>query len=119
MKVAVLGLAYKAGTSAVRRSQALELIRRLTPHGAEISAFDPKVRALDGAEFRHVRVCADLDEALAGADAAALMTDWPEFKEIDEARLMRLMRSPCVIDPYGLVETRMRSVPYYAVGMAR
>src|SRR6185295_7651921 len=59
MKIAVLGLAYKAGTSALRRSQALELIRRLKPHGSEISAFDPHVRALDGAEFHHVRVCAD------------------------------------------------------------
>jgi UDPglucose 6-dehydrogenase len=119
MKVAVLGLAYKAGTSALRRSQALELIRRLKAHGTEISAFDPKVCALDGAEFAHVRVAADLDAALAGADAAAIMTDWPEFKEIDEARLTRLMRSPCVIDAFGLLDARMCSVPYYTVGRAR
>jgi UDPglucose 6-dehydrogenase len=77
------------------------------------------VRALDGAEFHHVRVCADLDAALAGADALALMTDWPEFKEIDEARVTRLMRSPCVVDAFGLLDARMRSVPYYAVGLAR
>lgn len=119
MKIAVLGLAYKAGTSAVRRSQALELIRRLKAHGTEISAFDPQVRALDGAEFRHVRVCADVDAALAGADALALMTDWPEFKELDDAQVKRLMRSPCVLDVHGFVEARMRSVPYYAVGSAR
>lgn len=119
MRVAVLGLAYKAGTSALRRSQALELIRRLKPHGAAISAFDPKVRALEGAEFAHVRVCADLDSALEGADALALMTDWPEFKALDAARVKRLMRSPCVIDAFGMVESAMRSVPYYAVGLAR
>jgi UDPglucose 6-dehydrogenase len=119
MRVAVLGLAYKAGTSALRRSQALELIRRLKPHGTEISAFDPQVRALDGPEFAHVRVSADLDGALAGADAAAIMTDWPEFKELDEARVTRLMRSPCVIDAFGLLDARLPSVPYYAVGLAR
>jgi UDPglucose 6-dehydrogenase len=119
MTVAVLGLAYKAGTSALRRSQALELIRRLKRHGTAIRAFDPKVRALDGDEFRDVQVCSEIDQALAGADAVALMTDWAEFEELDDARLKRLMRSPCVLDPYGLVEARMRSVPYYAVGNAR
>lgn len=119
MRVAVLGLAYKAGTSALRRSPALELIRRLKAHGCAISAFDPRVRALDGAEFAHVRVCADLDAALEGADALALMTDWPEFKALDAARVTRLMRSPCVIDAFGMVEAGMRSVPYYAVGLAR
>jgi NAD(P)-dependent dehydrogenase (short-subunit alcohol dehydrogenase family) len=77
----VLGLAYKAGTSALRRSQALELIRRLKPHGAAITAFDPQVRALVGAEFAQVRVCAGSRfEALEGADALAVMTDWPEFR---------------------------------------
>ncbi|HEY7609063.1 MAG TPA: nucleotide sugar dehydrogenase [Alphaproteobacteria bacterium] len=119
MTVAVLGLAYKAGTSALRRSQALELIRRLKRHGTAIRAFDPQVASLDGEEFGHVRVCGEIDQALAGADAVALMTDWPEFKALDDARLKRLMRSPCVLDPYGLVEARMRSVPYYAVGNAR
>lgn len=119
MKIAVLGLAYKAGTSALRRSQALELIRRLKPHGAAISAFDPQVRALDGSEFAHVRVCADLDAALVGADALALMTDWPEFSALDAARIKRLMRSPCVIDAFGMLAAGMRSVPYYAVGHAR
>ncbi len=119
MTVAILGLAYKAGTSALRRSQAIELVRRLKAHGTQIRAFDPQVPALDGEEFRHVRVCADIDTALAGADALALMTDWPEFKELDEPRLTRLMRTPCVLDPHGLVEARMRSVPYFAVGNAR
>ncbi len=119
MKIAVLGLAYKAGTSALRRSQALELIRRLTPHGAAIAAFDPQVRALDGAEFAQVRVCPDLDAALEGADALAVMTDWPEFKTLDAARVKRLMRNPCVIDAFGMLEAGMRSVPYYAVGLAR
>lgn len=119
MKIAVLGLAYKAGTSALRRSPALELIRRLNAHGTAISAFDPQVSALDDAEFAHVRVCADIDAALDGADALALMTDWPEFKALDAARVRRLMRSPCVIDAFGMVEAGMRSVPYYAVGLAR
>lgn len=119
MNVAVLGLAYKAGTSALRRSQALELIRRLAPHGTAISAFDPKVRALDGAAFAHVRVCADIDDAIRGADAIAVMTDWPEFKALDAARVKRLMRSPCVVDAFGMLEAGMRAVPYYAVGFAR
>jgi UDPglucose 6-dehydrogenase len=119
MTVAILGLAYKAGTSAVRRSEALELIRRLKAHGTQIRAFDPQVPALAGQEFSHVRLCADMDAALTGADALALMTDWPEFKEIDDARLKRLMRSPCVLDSHGLVEGRVRSVPYFSVGVAR
>ena len=119
MTVAVLGLSYKAGTSALRRSQALELIRRLKQHGTAIRAFDPKVRRLDGDEFRHVRVCGEIDAALSGADAVAFMTDWPEFKELDDEHLRRLMRSPRVLDPYGLVEARMRTIPYYAVGNAR
>ena len=91
--VAVLGLAFKAGTDDLRDSPALAVIRLLEEKGAVVRAYDPLITRLDG-----LRVCASAKEALTGADAAIVVTAWPEFAAFDWTALSAIMRRPILID---------------------
>lgn len=119
--VAVLGLAFKPGTDDVRESPALAVIDALIRAGASVRACDPVAVSnarphLDG----RVRVCQTVDEALAEADAAVLVTAWPEFVALDWPAICRRMRQPIVVD--GRNALRHVSFPswvkYVAVGSA-
>jgi len=92
-EVAVLGLAFKPGTDDVRDSPALAVIAKLESQGARIRAYDPMVAAISG-----IRVCGSARQALSGADAAILVTAWPEFADLDWNALSQTMRRPILID---------------------
>lgn len=98
-QVAVLGLAFKPGTDDLRSSPALEIIRQLQVRGARVRAYDPVIKALDPAETGlTVELGASLEAALTAADAAILVTAWPEFLEGDWAALTAVMRRQVIID---------------------
>ncbi|MEX1183118.1 MAG: nucleotide sugar dehydrogenase [Gemmatimonadota bacterium] len=98
LRVAVLGLTYKAGTSTLRRSIALDIIRELTALGAEVRAFDP-LATMDGVvdppPFTRV---SDPLVAADGADAAVLVTEWEGVDQLDLAALRMRMRRAVFID---------------------
>ncbi|MFO1248251.1 MAG: nucleotide sugar dehydrogenase [Alphaproteobacteria bacterium] len=79
-RIALLGLSYKPGTDAIRRSVAVDLIRLLTGAGAIITAFDPKVKSLPS--DLKATVAGSAQDALKGADAAIIATEWPDFREL-------------------------------------
>jgi len=102
-RIGVLGLTYKAGTSTLRRSVALEVIESFVGAGACVTAFDPKAdrSELDG------RLKFDVVEDAYGVarDAAALvvLTEWPEFKQLDFDRLKSVMAEPLILDGKNLL----------------
>jgi UDPglucose 6-dehydrogenase len=96
---AVLGLAYKPGTSSLRRSSALELCAWLHARGVDVHAHDPMVRALPEEERRVARLFGSAREALRGADVAILATEWPAYRELRAADFVESMRRPTVVDP--------------------
>ncbi len=91
--IAVLGLAFKAGTDDLRDSPALAVIRLLEEKGAVVRAYDPLITKLDG-----FHVCASAREALTGMDAAIVVTAWPEFAAFDWTALSAIMQRPILID---------------------
>ena len=91
--IAVLGLAFKPGTDDLRDSPALAVIEQLTRKGAIIRAYDPLIFAMPG-----IRVCGSARDALTGADAAIIVTAWPEFAAFDWAALTQGMRRALLID---------------------
>ncbi len=98
-EVALLGVAFKPDTDDVREATSLVLAARLQGEGANVRVYDPV--ALDNAEelLGGARVCGSALEALDGADAAVLVTEWPEFAELDWAgEAHRRMRQPLVVD---------------------
>ncbi len=103
-RVAVLGLAFKAQTDDVRESPALSLARYLRAAGAAVVGTDP--RAIDKARRTDAALeTAPTPEAAAGgADAVLVATEWPDYAELDWARLARLMRGDLVYDTRAVVD---------------
>lgn len=107
-EIAVLGLAFKPGTSDVRESPAIHVCRRLAESGARIRAFDP-VATADAARVLsdvapQMTYAAQIDEAAAGADALVIMTEWNEFRNLDLVRLKPLMRRAIVVDTRNVLD---------------
>src|SRR5207247_5701046 len=88
--VALLGLSFKPGTDDLRGAPAVELARSLRMSGVLVTAFDPVVRAIP--DMPDLRVTTDPYEAADGADAAVVVTDWPELRRLDLAALRSRMR---------------------------
>ena len=119
LTVGVFGLTYKAGTSTLRRSASLEIIKDLVSRGAKIKAYDPKadLREIQGPiEFEF---CSDPFEAAKGTDALIFVTDWPEFRELDFTRIKTLMKKPVLIDAQNMLDSEsliQKGFVYLGVG---
>jgi UDPglucose 6-dehydrogenase len=100
--IAVLGLSYKPGTDATRRSLAVELVRSLCTAGAKVVAYDPKVTHLPEQPPGFV-LATSVAEALSGADAMVVMTEWPEFKSISADEIVSNMATPLIVDQNGFL----------------
>jgi UDPglucose 6-dehydrogenase len=102
--IALLGLAFKAGTDDIRYSPAVGLARWLTDHGARVNAYDPIAAARAARAVPGLNVHDTALDALNGADAAVIATDWPEFKALDWAHARGVMATPLVIDGRRLLD---------------
>lgn len=95
--IGVLGLAYKPGTSALRRSPSVELIQALLKDGARVQAFDPHVSSLPD-ELKPVRLCADARSAATGADALVVGNESPEFRNLSADDVVGAMKGRVILD---------------------
>ena len=98
-EVALLGLAFKPNTDDIREATSLVLSGRLQGEGANVRVYDPvAARRADGM-LGGAQICDSALEAVDGADAVVLVTEWPEFGELDWAgEVKRRMREPLVVD---------------------
>jgi UDPglucose 6-dehydrogenase len=118
--IAVWGLAFKPGTDDLREAPALSLIDALLGRGASLRVHDPE--ALENARQRYgsrLQYCQQQYDALAGADALAIMTEWKHFVNPDFRRMRSLLRQAVVFDGRNLYRPeRMREAgfTYYSIG---
>ncbi len=100
VKIAMLGLAYKAGTSDLRNAVSLTMAKYLLEDGAILSAYDPSlsVRETFSASHPSVRVCASKEDAVKGVDALLIVTEEKEFANLDEKALLSLMQGRVIFD---------------------
>ena len=103
-RIALLGLAFKAGTDDARDSPALEIARRLTAAGAVVHAYDPAVPASAVTEATGIVVMGDAYEACQDAAALVVATDWDEFRQLDFDRIARVMAQPHVVDARNMLD---------------
>ncbi|HTR79409.1 MAG TPA: UDP-glucose/GDP-mannose dehydrogenase family protein, partial [Gemmatimonadaceae bacterium] len=97
-RVAVWGLAFKPNTDDLREAPALTLIGSLLHAGATVVAHDPAAQPAAAALFGNtVELAATSYDAVAGADALVVMTDWNEYRHPDFARIKTLLRRPIVV----------------------
>jgi len=119
-RVALLGLAFKPHTDDMREASSLVLAARLEGEGAEVVAYDPVAGAVarelfDGVEFRDSAM-----ETLDGVDAAILVTEWPEFAELDWTAAAETMARPLLIDGRNFLDaSQLRSAGFEYEGIGR
>ena len=103
-RIALLGLAFKAGTDDTRGSPALEIARRLTAAGAMVHAYDPAVPASAVAEEIGIVAMSDAYAACQGAAALVVATEWEEFRQLDFDRIAQVMAQPHVVDARNMLD---------------
>jgi UDPglucose 6-dehydrogenase len=120
LRVGVLGLTYKPGTSTLRRSSALQIIRDLAAGGAAVRAYDPLADLSDVADPPAFSRVADPFEAAADADALVLVTGWAGLEDLDLARLRSRMRGAVIIDTRNLLAAgRLAAAGFRYLGVGR
>ena len=99
-RVAILGLTFKPGTDDIREAPSLEIAARLIEAGATVVAYDPmvKARVRASAAVPGLQIAASAEDALAGADIAGLVTEWPEFDLLDWEAVGASMNQRLMVD---------------------
>jgi len=105
-KVALLGLAFKPDTDDMRDAASLVLAARLEGEGAKVAAYDPIAAERARGLMPTVELATSALEALDGADAAVLVTEWPEFAELDWSEAASQMARPLLIDGRNFLDAR-------------
>jgi len=108
-RIAVLGLAFKANTDDIRFAPALEVVKRLLDEGAQVHATDPEAIAKTKKIFPQVQYHEDPYEALQGAQAALICTEWNVFRKMDWERAGKLMARKLVVDGRNLYSPKTMS----------
>ena len=103
-QVGVLGLAFKANTDDIRFAPSLEVIRRLLAEGAQVRAYDQEAMGKTSAIFPHVQFCHEPHEVARDGDALLILTEWPEFRQLDWPRICGSMSRPLIIDGRNLLD---------------
>jgi UDPglucose 6-dehydrogenase len=118
--LAVWGLSFKPKTDDMREAPAIAIVEKLLESGAIVRVYDPAaMRAARGIFGNRVVYAKRAYEALVGADALALVTEWNEFREPDFAKMRKLMSSPVVFDGrnvYNSDQMKSDGFVYYAIG---
>jgi UDPglucose 6-dehydrogenase len=121
-KLAVLGLAFKNGTDDLRESPAVAIIKALLKEGCCVTAYDPAAMERAEEEFgpnSPVKFASGSYEALDGADACLVLTEWEDFAALDLHRVKKLLRYPIVVDGRNLfkpADMEAAGLNYYSVG---
>jgi UDPglucose 6-dehydrogenase len=118
--IAVWGLAFKPKTDDMREAPAIAIIQALLTAGAKIQAYDPEAQRIARGLFGNKIVYTSKSyDALKGADAMVLVTEWHEFREPDFERMRKLMRSPVIFDGrniYQPQQMKAHGFTYYSIG---
>jgi UDPglucose 6-dehydrogenase len=116
-RVALLGLAFKPGTDDMREAPSRVLAARLAAEGAEVRGWDPVAQPTD---LPQVQLCDSFLEAVSGADAAVVVTEWPELRELATAEVRDAMRRPLIVDGRNLLDPEaVRALGFAYEGVGR
>ncbi len=119
-RICVLGLSFKPETDDMRESPAIDIIKAILRLGGTVKAFDPV--AMDEAKhfIEGIEYASDEYEAIDGADALVIITEWNQFRALDMGKVKRLLKSPKIADLRNIYEpSDMRALGFEYVGVGR
>ena len=119
--VALLGLAFKPNTDDLREAPSLVLASRLLAEGAQVRAWDPVALPRREALLKGVEFCETVPEAVAGADAAVIVTEWEQLRDLASAETRAAMRNPLIVDGRNMLDpetVRAAGFVYEGIGRA-
>jgi UDPglucose 6-dehydrogenase len=119
-RIALLGLAFKPHTDDMREASSLVLSARLQGEGAEVVAYDPVATGAASGLLTGTDFATSAEEALDGADGAILVTEWPEFADLDWAAMAEKMRNPVLVDGRNFLDPEaIRAAGFRYEGIGR
>lgn len=106
-KIAVWGLAFKNGTDDTRESPAMQIVEQMLKTGAKLCVYDPKAMA-NAKKFLGDKVSYSVSEldAAKDADVVAVLTEWPEFAEVNLTELKAIMKTPKIVDLRNMLKAK-------------
>ena len=119
-KIGVLGLSFKPETDDMRESPAIDIVHTMIERGATVRAFDPVAmdeakHFIDGIEY-----ATDEYDAIAGADALVIITEWNQFRALDMEKVKQLLKAPKIADLRNIYEPAdMRELGFEYIGVGR
>src|SRR5215203_5772111 len=119
-KIAVLGLSFKPETDDMRESPAIDIVHAMIKRGATVRAFDPV--AMDEAKhfLNGIEYATDEYDAIDGADALVIITEWNQFRALDMEKVKQLLKAPKIADLRNIYEPAdMRELGFEYVGVGR
>ncbi len=120
-KVAMLGLTFKPNTDDMRDSPAIAIALALRDAGVDVAAFDPEGMEIAQPLMPDVNMCESAYEAIEGADAVAIVTEWDAFRALDLRRVKELAKAPVLVDLrniYTPEDVRAAGFTYESIGRA-
>jgi UDPglucose 6-dehydrogenase len=118
--IALWGLAFKPRTDDMREAPAITIVERLLAAGARVQAYDPEAgKVARGLFGSRIHLADKSYDALKGADALAVVTEWNEFREPDFPRMRKVMRSPVIFDGrniYNPEQMQAHGFSYFSIG---
>ena len=119
-RICLLGLSFKPNTDDLRSAPSLAIIESLQSEGAKVRVFDPQCMEKAKEIVHGVTFCKDAYQAAKDADCVVIVTEWNEFKELDMARLKKIMHQPLIIDGRNIYEPQvMKKNGFRYIGMGR
>ncbi len=119
-RIGVLGLSFKPETDDMRESPATDIIKALLERGASVRAFDPVAMAEAKHYLPEIEYAVDEYDAIKGADALVIVTEWNQFRALDMEKVRSLLTAPKVADLRNIYEPKdMRDMGFEYVGVGR
>jgi len=117
--IAILGLTFKPNTDDMRDSPSLVIIPALQKLGAKIRAYDPEGMEEAKRSLKGIEYCSDAYNAMAGANAAVVLTEWDQFRALDLEKVASLLKDKVFVDLrniYGKPEVAKSKLKYHSIG---
>ncbi|MEU5547911.1 UDP-glucose/GDP-mannose dehydrogenase family protein [Streptomyces sioyaensis] len=119
-KIALLGMTFKAGTDDMREAPSTIIASRLLAEGAQVQCWDPLARSAQEAPWNAAARHPSPAEAMTGADAAIVVTEWPQLKDLDWATVRHLMSRPVLFDGRNVLDPQsMRAAGFTYMSIGR